>query len=124
MVVKRATEQLYLNLISTPRTLLTFRTMNDVCRCVPSSEATHLTSEATAAVYIKISKLSPMIPLIRILFTPCIAKRRAGKKGTSTPVVMPILKIKPQQRQTLCSGSHVWRPAGDEQGKVMGYFQV
>ena len=86
-------------------------------RCVLSSKAITLTSETTKNVYIEIWKLSPMISLIRSLFTPCIAKRRGGKIATSTPVVMPILKIKSKQRQTLCFFSHVWRPTEKYKGK-------
>lgn len=56
-----------------------------------------------------------MIPLIRSLFTPCITKRRAGEIGTSTPVVMPILKIK--SKRTLCFVFHVWRPMDKYKGK-------
>lgn len=40
-------------------------------------------------------------------FTAGITKRTAGKIGMSTPVVMPILKIKSKQK--LCFVSHVWR---------------
>ena len=87
-------------------------------QCVLSSKATSLTSKSTKTVYTKIWKLSPMICLIRSLFTPCIAKRRVGKIGTSTPAVMPILKIKSKQRQALCFLSHhVCRPTEKNKGK-------
>lgn len=85
--------------------------------CVLSSKAANLTSETTKTVYIMIWKLSPMICLIRSLFTPCITERRTGEIGTSTPVVMPILKIKSKHRQSLCCVSHVWRPTEKYKGK-------
>lgn len=100
-----------------PHAPLTYDTINDLYRCVLSSKATNLTSESTRNVYIEIWKLSPMISLIRSLFTPCIAKRRGGEIATSTPVVMPILKIKSKLRQTLCFFSHVWRPTEKYKGK-------
>lgn len=75
-------------------------------------------------VYINYRKLSPMVSLIRSLFTLCIVKGRGGKIRTSTPAVMPILKIKSKQRQTLHLVSHVWRLAEKCKGKVMSCFQV
>lgn len=58
-----------------------------------SSNTANLISETVRAVYIKIGRCLPWF-LISSLFTPCITKRLASEIGTSTPVVMPILKIK------------------------------
>lgn len=58
-----------------------------------------------------------LISLIRRLFTPCIAKRQAGQIETSTPVVMPILKIKSKQGQSRSFVSHVWRLSEKHKGK-------
>lgn len=59
----------------------------------------------------------PRCVLSEEVFTPCVTERRAGEIGPSTPVVMPILKIKAKDRQTLCFVSHVWRAAEKCKGK-------
>lgn len=99
-------------------------TINEVYRCALNSKVTHLTTETTKTVYIQIWKLFPMICLIRSLFTPYIAEKRVGEIGTSTPVVMPILKIKSKLRQTLLLCFPCLETNGEEQGKVVSRCEL